>query len=122
MDLQQSVTLMLDARAKLRTREGIESPSYISREMMRLAQATGAVEEHLAELEERIEIDEMNIFNGWLADGKSINQAEMLSKQEVGALKGQVAKLKRYVNSSWAIIGTAQSRFNHLSKSNAGQI
>lgn len=122
MDLQQAVTLMLDARAKLRTRDGIESPSYISREMMRLAQATGAVEEHLAELEEKIEIDEMNIFNGWLADGKSTNQAEMLSKQEVGALKGQIAKLKRYVNSSWAIIGTAQSRFNHLSKSNAGQI
>lgn len=122
MDLQQSVTLMLDARAKLRTKQGVSDPSYISTEMMRLAQATGAVEEHLAELEEQIEIQEADIFQGWLKDGKSINQAEMLAKQEVGVLKGQIAKLKRYVNSSWAIVGVAQSRFNHLQKQNTGQI
>lgn len=122
MDLQQSVTGMMDARSALRSQKGVTDPSFISEQMQRLAQYVGSVEEHLAELEEEIEVQEADIFQGWLKDGKSINQAEMLAKQEVGALKGQIAKLKRYVNSSWAIIGVAQSRVNHLSKSIAGQI
>ncbi len=122
MNLETAVHLMMDARAKLRTKEGISDPPYISQEMMRLAQATGAVEEHLADLEEQIEVDEMNIFNGWRADGKSVNQAETLAKQEVGTLKGQIAKLKRYVNSSWQIVSVAQSRFNHLAKGTVGQV
>jgi outer membrane protein TolC len=122
MNLETAVRLMIDARAKLRTKDGISDPSYISQEMMRLAQATGAVEEHLADLEERLEVEEMTVFNGHRADGKSINQAEVLAKQEIGALKGQITKLKRYVNSSWAIIGVAQSRVNHLAKSIVGQV
>jgi len=122
MDLQTSIKGMLDARSALRSPRGINDPSYISEQMQRLTQFCGSVEEHLAELEEKIEVDEMNIFNGWRADGKSVNQAETLAKQEVGALKGQVKKLKRYVDSSWSIIGVAQSRVNHLSKVIVGQI
>jgi hypothetical protein len=114
MDLQQSVKGMMDARSQLRSPEGITDPGFISIQMQRLTQFTGAVEEHLADLEERIEVEESTIFSGWMTDGKSVNQAETLAKQEVSVLKGQIAKLKRYVNSSWAIIGVAQSRVNHI--------
>ena len=122
MDLQTATKGMMDARAALRTKDGVNNPSFISEQMQRLAQYTGSVEEHLAELEERIEVEEMNVFNGHRADGKSVNQAELLAKQEVGSLKGEIAKLKRYVNSSWSIIGVAQSRVNHLAKTIAGQV
>lgn len=104
----------MDARSQLRSTEGITDPSFISVQMQRLTQFTGAVEEHLAELEERIEVEEHNSFNGWMTEGKSVNQAEAMAKQEVSAIKGQIAKLKRYVNSSWSIIGVAQSRVNHI--------
>lgn len=116
MDLQVATKGMLDAREKLRSRDGVVNPTFISEQMQRLAQFTGAVEEHLAELEEQIEVNEMQHFNDWRTDGKSVNQAETLAKQEVSNIKGNIAKLKRYVNSSWAIIGVAQSRFNHLSQ------
>lgn len=114
MDLQVAIKGMLTARAQLRSQRGISDPQFISEQMQRLAQYAGSLEEHLAEYEEQLEVQEMEVFNGWLKDGKSINQAELLAKQEVGQLKGQIAKLKRYVNSSWSIIGVAQSRFNHL--------
>jgi outer membrane protein TolC len=113
---------MMDARSALRSQKGVTDPSFISEQMQRLAQYVGAVEEHLADLEERVEVEEMTVFSGHRADGKSVNQAEILAKQEIGALKGQIAKLKRYVNSSWAIIGVAQSRVNHLVKSIVGQV
>jgi septation ring formation regulator EzrA len=122
MDLQKAVNGMLDARSQLRSSKGVADAGFISEQMQRLTQYTGAVEEHLAEYEEQLEIQEMDIFNGWLKDGKSINQAELLAKQEVGQIKGQIAKLKRYVNSSWQIVGVAQSRFNHLQKQGTGQV
>lgn len=123
MKLKEAVTGMMDARSALRSKQGVSDPSFISEQMQRLAQYTGAVEEHLAELEERIEVEEMNKFITLTrTEGRSINQAEILAKQEVGSLKGEIAKLKRYVNSSWQIVGVAQSRFNHLAKSNTGQI
>lgn len=114
MELKTAITGMLEARTQLRSKQGVTDPSFISEQMQRLAQYTGAVEEHLAELEEQIEVEEMNYFNGWRLDGKSVNQAETLAKQAVSHIKGNIAKLKRYVNSSWSIIGVAQSRFNHL--------
>lgn len=124
MDLEQAVNLMMDARKNLRTKKGISDPDTMSREMMRLAQATGAVEEHLAQLEEDIEITMTNRFIKYTnqEDKKSVNQAETLTRFEAGIIKGQIAKLKRYVNSSWQIVGTTQSRWNHLSKGIAGQV
>lgn len=123
MELQEAVKGMMDARAQLRSRKGVVSPSFISEQMQRLTQYTGAVEEHLAVLEEQLEVEEMNKFIHYSKEeGRSINQAEILSKQEVGSQKGEIAKLKRYVNSSWQIVGVAQSRFNHLQKETIGQI
>lgn len=122
MKLEVAVKGMMNARDKLRTRQGVTDPVFISEQMQRLTQYTGAVEEHLAELEEEIELQLMNKFNKYLSDEKSINQAEILARFEVGAVKGEIAKLKRYVNSSWQIVSVAQSRHNHLNKSNIGQI
>jgi len=121
MDLEAAVSGMLDARSELRSKRGVEDALFISEQMQRLAQYTGAVEEHLAVLEEEIEVVEHTAFVKH-CETRSINQSEILAKDEVSSHKGKIAKLKRYVNSSWAIIGVAQSRFNHIQKSGAGQI
>lgn len=123
MNLEDATKGMMDARTQLRSTRGVNDPFFISEQMQRLTQYTGAVEEHLAELEEELEVEEMTRFIHYTkTEGKSVNQSEILAKQEVGSHKGEIAKLKRYVNSSWSIIGVAQSRWNHLSKSNTGQI
>lgn len=122
MDLQKAVKGMMDARASLRSRQGITDPIFISEQMQRLTQYTGAVEEHLAKLEEELELQEMNKFVKYTEEGESTNTAQIKTRYEVGAVKGQVAKLKRYVNSSWQIVSVAQSRWNHLSKGTVGQI
>lgn len=124
MKLEEAVKGMMDARAKLRSKQGVSSPEFISEQMQRLAQYTGAVEEHLAQAEEDIELDMMNKFKLYSTgeEAKSVNQAETLARFETGGTKGKIAKLKRYVNSSWQIVGVAQSRWNHLQKSITGQI
>jgi hypothetical protein len=122
MKLDAAVDGMLQARAALRSPAGITDPGHISECMQRLAQYTGAVEEHLADLEEQLEIQEMEKFIHYTkTEGRSVNQAETLVKMETGKTKGEIARLKRYVNSSWQIVGVAQSRFNHLQKSTVGQ-
>lgn len=122
MEIEVATKGMMDARAAFRSQRGVSDPFFISEQMQRLTQYTGAVEEYLADLEEELEVEEMERFMHYCREGKSINQAEILAKQEVGSHKGEIAKLKRYVNSSWAIIGVAQSRWNHLSKHNTGQV
>lgn len=116
MNLEKAIEGMLEARDKLRSKSGVVDAFFISEQMQRLAQYTGAVEEHLADLEELLETTESRDFNSYLKQGKSVNAAETLTKQAVGDIKGKIAKLKRLVNSSWSIIGVSQSRFNHLQK------
>lgn len=116
MKLEDAVKGMMNAREKLRSKQGVADPHFISEQMQRLAQYTGAVEETLAELEKQLEVVEARKFTHYTKEeGMSVNQAEILAKQEVGNLKGEIAKLKRYVNSSWQIVGVSQSRWNHLS-------
>lgn len=116
MDINTAITGLLDARNQLRSKRGVSDPTFISEQMMRLTQFTGAVEEHLAVYEEELEVAEMQEFDKQLTQGKSVNMSETLAKQKVGSLKGKIAYLKRLVNSSWSIIGVAQSRFNHLNR------
>lgn len=114
MDLDVAVKGLLQVRNDLRQRRGVTDPLFISEQMQRLAQYTSAVEEHLADFEEELEVIEMNKFLDYLKQGKSVNMSETLTKQEVGSHKGKIAKLSRLVKSSWSLISTAQSRFNHL--------
>lgn len=123
MYLEEATKGMMKTREALRSKQGVNDPFFISEQMQRLAQYTGAIEEHLAEREEALEIEEMTKFLHYTkTEGKSVNQAEILAKQEVGKLKGEIARLKRYVNSSWNIIGVSQSRFNHLKQESSTNI
>ena len=95
----------------------------MSREMMRLAQATGAAEIHLAELEKDYEIAVAKQLHRFLVtEGTSATNAEKRVKIELGELKGQLAYLSRIVSSAWKQISTIQSRYNHLQKESVGQI
>lgn len=114
MDLTTSTKGMLDARERLRGRDGISQPHLISEQMQRLASYTSAVEEHLADLEEELEIEEEKAYRRHLEAGKSSNAAEKEAKYDVAKLKGSTKKLTRYVNSSWKLVSTSQSRHNHL--------
>lgn len=123
MELEAAVKGMMDTRAKLRSKDGVTDPNFISEQMQRLAQYTGAVEEHLGALEEQIEIQENKAFVHYSKEeGRSVAQASQLAKQDVSATKGQIAKLKRYCSGSWQIVSVSQSRWNHLAKGQAGQI
>lgn len=121
MDLETAVQGLLDAQAKMRTREGIMSPPFLSEQMMRMAQYTGAIEDHLGELEEEYE-------RAWAIKYKShINvmkptAAENATNVELAEVKGQIKRLSRTVASSWKQIGVGQSRWNHLAKQQEGQI
>ena len=114
MELEEAVKGMLKTRELLQSKAGINNPVFISENMQRLTQYTGAVEVHLADLEEQLENEEMQKFLSYKNQGMSVNMSETLAKQEVGSHKGEIAKLSRLVKSSWAIISTAQSRWNHL--------
>jgi hypothetical protein len=115
VDIDKAIDGMLKTRAALRSKRGITDPQFISENMQRLAQYTGAIEEHMGEIEEKLEVDEGSRFTHYTkTEGRSVNQSEILAKQEVSETKGQIAKLKRFVNSSWQIVDVARSRFNHL--------
>lgn len=116
MNLEEAIKGMMETRAKLRSKRGISDPAFISTQMQVLTQFTSAIEEHLADYEEEHEHNMTTKFvkytNG--DDAISVSQAETKTRFESGIRKGEIAKLKRYVNSSWEIIKVAQSRVNHL--------
>ena len=114
MNLDIAVKGLLQVRNDLRSREGVIDPFFISERMQRLAQYTGAVEEHLGHLEEDQENIKLVAFHKYLAEGRSVNMAETLCRKEFGSHEGEIAKLSRLVKSSWALISTSQSRINHL--------
>lgn len=116
MNLDEALKGLLKTREALQSKQGVTNPVFISENMQRLAQYVGAVEVYLADLESELENLEMTKFLAHLKEGKSVNMSETLTKQEVGSHKGEIAKLSRLVKSSWSIIGTAQSRWNHLDK------
>lgn len=123
MELETAITGMLDAENQLRTKAGIENPDFISNQMMRLAQYLGAVEEHLAEIEEQYEVDMALALKEFIIDKKeSATAAEKLAKIALGPTKGRIVYLSRLVGSGWRQVGVCQSRWNHLQKGIAGQI
>lgn len=123
MDLNQALEIVFDAQDKLRTRRGVNDPFYMSEQMSRMAQATGAVEIHLAELEKDYEVKQSKLLHQFLVtEGTSATNAEKRVKIELGELKGQLTYLSRIVSSAWKQVSTIQSRYNHLQKENVGQI
>jgi hypothetical protein len=123
MELDKALKVYFDSTKNLRTRQGINSPVFMSKEMMRLSQATGAIEEHLAKLEQDYEIQVAQKLKVYLIDeGTSATNAEKRVKIDLGELKGQLAYLSRLVSSAWKQISTIQSRHNHLLKENTHQV
>lgn len=123
MELDEALKVYFDATKNLRTQQGINSPVFMSKEMMRLSQATGGIEEKLAELEKDYEVQVAQKLKLYLIDeGTSATNAEKRVKIDLGEVKGQLAYLSRLVSSAWKQISTIQSRYNHLVKENSHQV
>lgn len=115
MDLQKAIEGMLDAESKLRTPRGINNPTTMSEQMMRLSQYLGAVEEHLAVYERDYETNlAIALKRYMLEQNMKPTPAEARAKMDLGEVKGQVAYLGRLVSSGWRQVGVIQSRINHL--------
>lgn len=123
MKLEEAVKIANDAKDKLRSRDGVNNPDVMSREMSRLAQANAAIEEHLAGYEKDFERDEADrTYHYLITQGKKVTEAERLVTIDLASSKGEIKFLSRIVASNWRLVGTIQSRHNHLTKHTAGQI
>lgn len=123
MDLNKAIAGLIATEAKLRTSEGVNNPVFISMQMMILSQYTGAVEEHLANIEEEEEIAEADSYHRKIViEHLSPSAAEKAAKYHTAEQKGNIKKLTRLVNSAWKIVGVAQSRVNHLTKEAGTQL
>lgn len=123
MDLKVALKGMLDAQNALRSKEGVLNPSFMSENMMRLSQYTGAVEEHLAGYEKDFEITYATRLRYFMVELKmNVTASERQVEIETAELKGQIKYLTRLVSSSWRQVGVIQSRVNHLVKEAQTQI
>jgi hypothetical protein len=123
MLLATAVNSMLETREALRKQEGLSNPTYISEQIQKLAQYTGAVEEILAEDEAQLVKDEAAKFKSYMNDhGKSPNMASNLLRYDFVDDRAEIVKLTRLCNSAWKIIGVAQSRVKHLIAEATNQI
>lgn len=123
MLLATAVKGMMEARNALQQKpEGISMPTFISEQIQTLAQYTGAIEEILAEDEAKLVKDEAAKFKAYMASGKSANMAANLLKHDFTDERAEIVKLTRLANSSWKIIGVAQSRIKHLIAESNNQI
>lgn len=122
MLLATAVQGMLDARNALQQPEGVSMPVFISEQIQRLAQYTGAIEETLAGYESDLVKNEAGRFKEYMTGGKSANMASNLLKFDLTNERAEIVKLTRYANSSWKIIGVSQSRIKHLIEESRNQI
>lgn len=117
MNLEQSLAGMFDAQGKLQTAQAVTSPLLMSKEMYRLSQYTGAVENILAEYERDYEIEYAQKLNQFIMqDGMKPSPASTQVDMLLGEQKGQIKYLTRIVGSSWKRVGVCQSRISHLIK------
>lgn len=105
---------MLEIRSALRDTGGVSNPAFISEQIQKLAQYTGVAEEHLAEQESALVKLEAQKFQEYIDSGKSVNMTTGLMKYAFSDERADITKLSRLANSSWKIIGVAQSRIKHL--------
>src|SRR5438309_5241641 len=79
MDLDKALKGMLDAQGKLRSTQGVNNPVFMSEQMRRLSQYTGAVEERLAEHERDLETDYASRLHKYMIEEKmKVTQAERM--------------------------------------------
>lgn len=115
MELETAIGIMLESQDKLRSKAGVTNPDFISQQMQILAQATAAVEVHLANYERQYEIEMGSKLHHYLVtEGTSASNAEKRVRIELAKTKGEIAYLSRIVSSAWKQVSTAQSRWNHI--------
>lgn len=122
MDIDTAIKGMMDAKAKLQTPGGVRSLPIMSENMQRLAAYTSAVEDGLAEYEGELEIKERDAYYLEIKSGLKPSPAEREAKYAVAKEKGEIKRLVRLVNSSWKLIDTVRSRYNHLNQETRGQV
>lgn len=122
MDIETALQGMMDSKAKLQTPDGVSSLPVMSENMQRLAAYTSAVEDILASYEYELEIKERDAYYEEIKGGKKPTPAEREAKYAVAEEKGQIKRLVRLVNSSWKLIDTVRSRYNHLNSETRGQV
>lgn len=123
MNLEQGLDGMFDAQGKLQTAQATSAPLLMSKEMYRLAQYTGAVENILAAYERDYEIEFAQKLNQFIMqDGMKPSPASTQVDMLMGEQKGQIKYLTRVVSSSWKRVGVCQSRISHLIKESTTQI
>ena len=117
MDLETSLKTLFTAQDNLRTPRGVNDPDYISQNMQRLAIASGAVEQHLAEYERDYELELGRLLGQYLVtEGVPVTAADRRVKIELAKQKAEITYLSRIVSSAWKLTSIAQSRHNHLTK------
>lgn len=121
MELTVAIQGMESAKASLRSKQGIEVPVFMSEHMDRLAVYTNAVEDHLADLEQTLELEESKAYREAIKSN-SASASEKIAKDAVAEYKAQIKMLSRKVSSAWKLIDEKRSRFNHLTKEAQGQI
>lgn len=126
--LEQALLGIADAEQHLASREAIVSPSIISQQMYRLGQYTSALEKILGDCEAEYEkkwATQYSMYtepytvvdkNGKESKAKSMSAtaAENRANIDCAADKGNLKRLKRYVDSSWKNQTGAMARINHL--------
>lgn len=121
MELEVAIRGMESAKEALRSKRGVEEPAYMSEHMDRLAVYTNAVEDHLADLEKKMEIAEYNAYSEAIKTN-SASASEKIARNAIAHQKGDVKRLTRLVNSAWKLVDEKRSRFNHLQQEARGQI
>lgn len=122
MTLVTALEGMADAKAQLSQRAAVQSLPVMSEQMQRLATYTVTVEEFLADLEARQELDEAIEYRKLREEKKSSNAAEQEARYSTAETKAEIKRLTRFVKSAWSLIDVIRSRFNHLEKEGKGQI
>lgn len=125
MELKEAVKEMLICQGRLRQPDILRNPSELSEQMAKLAAYTATVEEHLAKFEEWLELEEARLYKGYMVDRDekmTATAAEKLVKLYKAKERAQIKYLTRIVSSSWRLVSTAQSRWNHLQSEKTGQI
>lgn len=116
MNLEAALNGLRDAQDKLANATAITSPTEISTQMMRLSQYASAVDSHLAEYEKEYETKLSAKMLGFIKSGMKVTPAETRARMELADIKSQIKFLERITNSAWKQVGTAQSRWNHLTQ------
>lgn len=123
MELNTAIAGILDTRAKLGKllTQTHPDPSGVGDQMNRMALYLTYIGDHLGELEERREKTKGAEFMKCLAEGKSANQADMLSRASVADLTGQIAKVKYLHSDGWNYTSRAQSKLRQYERQQSNQ-